>query len=82
MKEGAFVGHKWAAPSVRHLTSLMKYVVAEEGRVEGRKRGMKGREDMVTKFSHGVMANQEMQLIENMVREREESKRKGDDGEL
>jgi glycosyltransferase involved in cell wall biosynthesis len=53
--DGAFRGHKWARPDVNHLQELMIEVYSH--RDEAVQRGVKAREDMVTKYCPMCVAN-------------------------
>lgn len=51
--EGAFRGHKWADPSVDHLTELL--VRVKEHPEEATAKGKRAREDMVAKYSPEII---------------------------
>ncbi|KAG1703207.1 hypothetical protein DVH05_008118 [Phytophthora capsici] len=51
--EGAFKGHKWADPSVRHLTELL--IRVKEHPEEAVAKGKQARKDMVEKYSPAII---------------------------
>lgn len=53
IEEGAFKGHKWAEPSVRHLKELMRRV--KEHPMEANAKGKQARKDMVNKYSPEIV---------------------------
>ncbi len=54
--EFGMVAAKWARPSVAHLRELMRFVF--ENRDDARLRGIQAREDILSKFHHGIIADQ------------------------
>ena len=48
VKQGAFQGHYWAEPDSKHLQTLMRHIFSNPS--EAKSKGLKAREDMLTKF--------------------------------
>uniref|UniRef100_A0A7N0T5Z8 Glycosyl transferase family 1 domain-containing protein n=1 Tax=Kalanchoe fedtschenkoi TaxID=63787 RepID=A0A7N0T5Z8_KALFE len=52
--QGPFKGHFWAEPSADHLRVLMRHIMSDVE--DGKRKGMKAREDMIKHFSPEIVA--------------------------
>ncbi|KAG8380670.1 hypothetical protein BUALT_Bualt06G0040000 [Buddleja alternifolia] len=65
VKEGPFKGHMWAEPCVAMMQLLMRHVMSNPG--EAKIKGMKGRLDMMTRFSPEIVAEDVIKHIQEIV---------------
>jgi len=56
IESGAFKGHRWAQPSIRHLRQLMRQVINQPG--EAKRRAGQARRDMVERYCLDCVARQ------------------------
>jgi len=70
VREGAFKGHLWANPSVRHLRALLRDIKTNPSKAKAK--GLLARREMVEKYSPAVLGQQ----VKSLLRELEDDKRR------